>query len=92
MQFSIYHVNCNVIQLENYKNSNRARGDRKKKGKDDEVPALMEPELSSKDLRWSWARLIQKIYSVDPLVCPKCQGPMRIITLASRKQLLIPNY
>jgi len=24
--------------------------------------------------------LIQKIYEVDPLVCPKCQGTMRIIS------------
>jgi transcriptional regulator with GAF, ATPase, and Fis domain len=27
----------------------------------------------------NWARLIQKIYEVDPLTCPKCQGRMRII-------------
>ena len=27
----------------------------------------------------SWARLIKKIYEVDPLVCPKCGGEMRII-------------
>jgi hypothetical protein len=26
-----------------------------------------------------WARLIQKIYEVEPLVCPKCKGSMRII-------------
>lgn len=24
-------------------------------------------------------KLIQKIYEVDPLTCPKCQGPMRVI-------------
>jgi hypothetical protein len=30
--------------------------------------------------RKSWARLIQKIYEADPLVCPKCQGSMRIIS------------
>jgi hypothetical protein len=41
--------------------SNRVRGDRKKKGKDDEAPALMGSEVSSKQLRRSWARLIQKI-------------------------------
>ena len=23
--------------------------------------------------------MIQKIYEVDPLVCPKCQGAMRVI-------------
>ena len=25
-------------------------------------------------------RLIQKIYNVDPLICPKCSGEMRIIS------------
>ena len=31
-------------------------------------------------MRKNWARLIQKIYEVDPLTCPKCQGVMRIIS------------
>jgi len=26
----------------------------------------------------NWARLIQKIYEVAPLTCPKCQGRMKI--------------
>ena len=30
--------------------------------------------------RKSWARLIQKIYEVDPLICPLCRGPMRVIS------------
>jgi len=29
---------------------------------------------SSKEYRRNWARLIQKIYQVNPLICPKCQG------------------
>ena len=31
--------------------------------------------------RASWARLIKKVYEVDPLECPKCKGPMRVIAL-----------
>jgi len=34
--------------------------------------------------RWckaNWARLIQKIYEVDPLECPNCGAAMRIIAL-----------
>jgi hypothetical protein len=27
----------------------------------------------------AWARLIRKVYEVDPLECPKCTGPMRVI-------------
>jgi len=30
-------------------------------------------------LNRSWARLIKKIYEVDPLVCPRCGGDMRVI-------------
>ena len=29
----------------------------------------------------TWARLIRKVYEADPLVCPKCKGPMRVIAL-----------
>ena len=32
-----------------------------------------------KSLNRSWARLIKKIYEIDPLICPKCGGNMRII-------------
>ena len=42
--------------------SNKSRGLRKKASTDDVVPALIESEVSSKEFRKSWARLIQKIY------------------------------
>jgi len=51
----------------------------KKTGMDDLVPALIDAETSPKEFRKSWARLIQKIYQVDPLLCPKCQGAMKVI-------------
>jgi len=31
--------------------------------------------------RAAWARLIRKVYEADPLQCPKCKGPMRVIAL-----------
>jgi hypothetical protein len=31
--------------------------------------------------RRSWARLIQKVYEASPLVCPRCAGPLTIISL-----------
>jgi hypothetical protein len=31
--------------------------------------------------RSAWARLIAKIYEVDPLVCPRCFSPMRILAV-----------
>jgi ribosomal protein S27E len=60
--------------------SNVSRGKRQMAGRNDDVPCLIEPQGNSKAFRRSWARLIQKIFEVDPLVCPKCQGAMRIVS------------
>ena len=46
--------------------SNKSRGLRKKAGTDDEVPALIDSDISRKAFRKNWARLIQKVYNVDP--------------------------
>jgi hypothetical protein len=54
--------------------SNKLRGLRKKRDEDDEIPTIIPGEMSSKEFRRNWARLIQKVYEVDPLVCPKCHG------------------
>jgi hypothetical protein len=40
--------------------SNKSGGLRKKAGTDDQVPALIESEISTKAFRQNWARLIQK--------------------------------
>lgn len=59
--------------------SNKSHGLQKKAGKDDDIPPVINPGLSPKKFRKNWARLIQKIYEVDPLICPKCHGEMKII-------------
>ena len=59
--------------------SNVTRGKRKKADVDNKIPYILEPELTDKAFRRNWAQLIQKIYEVDPLVCPKCSGAMRVI-------------
>ena len=40
--------------------------------------SILEDEYSKESNR-SWARLIRKIYDVEPLICPRCGGDMRII-------------
>ncbi len=70
--------------------SNKSRGLRKKAGTDDDVPALIESEVSSKEFRKNWARLIQKIYNANPLVCPKCLGSMRIFALIDDSEITRP--
>jgi hypothetical protein len=47
--------------------SNKSRGMRKKTGSDDLVPALAGSAVSSTAFRKNWARLIHKIYQIDPL-------------------------
>lgn len=68
--------------------SNVARGKRKKVGADDAISCILEPELTDKDFRRNWARLIQKIYQVDPLTCPKCAGPMRVIAFIEDEDVI----
>jgi len=60
--------------------SNASRGKRQKEGSDEAIPCILEPQGNVKAFRKSWSRLIQKIYETDLLVCPKCQGTMRIIS------------
>ena len=68
--------------------SNKSRGLRKKAGTDDQVPALIDSDISRQAFRKNWARLIQKIYNVDPLLCPKCSGSMRIISLIDDSEII----
>jgi hypothetical protein len=50
-------------------------GKRKKEEQDDIIPCIFEDAGASPEKRKDWAILIQKIYEVDPLTCPRCQGP-----------------
>ncbi len=59
--------------------SNVSREKRQKEGGDDALPCILEPQGEVKAFRKSWSRLIQKIYEVDPLICPKFHGKMRVI-------------
>ena len=67
--------------------SNISRGKRKET-KEDGVPCILEADKSSKEYRNNWARLIQKIYEVDPLTCPKCRGIMRIISFIEDREVI----
>jgi len=49
--------------------------------KPDHTSDLEMETVSSKVSKRSWARLIQKVYEVDPLVCPKCGQEMRVIAI-----------
>ena len=44
------------------------------------------PSLSA--LRRRWAELIRRVYEVDPLVCPRCKGAMRVISFITEPRLI----
>jgi len=68
--------------------SNVSRGKRKKQNEEEWIPYILESDQSSKEYRRNWARLIQKIYEVDPLTCPKCSGKMKVISVIEDKDVI----
>ena len=59
--------------------ANSTRGRERKREADDGVPTVLEPDLCSREIKRNWSRLIRKVYEADPLVCPRCEHPMRVI-------------
>ena len=65
--------------------SARSRGARRREAELEklvEKPAgelgLADTDTDKRPVSKSWARLIKKVYEVDPLKCPKCRGSMKI--------------
>jgi len=59
--------------------ANAHRGKKKKAGVDPSCPPIIEDEASFIPSS-GWAEMIKKVYEIDPLICPKCGGQMRIIS------------
>jgi hypothetical protein len=68
--------------------SNVSRGKRRNEVEENTIPHIMESNTSSLACRKSWARLIQKTYEADPLICPKCRGNMRIISFIEDRDVI----
>ena len=80
--------------------SNVARGKRKaleraetpepQPGESDTTPVQQAPvpSPSAAALRRSWARMIARIYEIDPLVCPRCQAVMRVISFITEPRVI----
>jgi hypothetical protein len=84
------HVPTKAEQMVRYYGhfSNLSRGKWKKNNQDELIPSILEPDGSSKEFRKNWARLIQKIYEVDPLTCAKCGGTMAIISFIEDPEII----
>src|SRR5712691_277649 len=69
--------------------SNRSRGKRRRtEPQPAEVVARDADTREAARVRSTWARLIHTVYEVDPLECPRCKGPMRVIALIEDKAVI----
>ncbi|MBI4455813.1 MAG: transposase, partial [Acidobacteria bacterium] len=77
--------------------SNASRGKRRK----NQAPVRLGPAHSdsqseedseadhfARERRRNWARLLKKIYQVDPLVCPRCGNKMRILAFLEGAEVI----
>ena len=44
------------------------------------------PSLAA--LRRGWAQLIRRVYEIDPLVCPRCRGVMRVVAFITEGRVI----
>ncbi len=79
--------------------SNRMRGDRRKqeergRGEDDREAAQDSKIIDIRNYKpkripqLMWRECIKKIWEVDPLVCPKCTGEMKIISFIYKRTVI----
>ena len=47
----------------------------------DSSPQPSSPSVPESSCRSAWARLIARIYEIDPFICPRCSSKMRILAL-----------
>jgi hypothetical protein len=68
--------------------SNVTRGKRQKTQEEGSSTIEEVSEVIPSAAKRAWARLIKQVYDVDPLVCPRCAGPMRIIAFIEQPAVI----
>ena len=69
----------------------KAEAEKGELGVADTGPASRAARAETRDaraLRRSWARLIKRIYEVDPLLCPSCGGAMKVIAFITEHEVV----
>jgi hypothetical protein len=68
--------------------SNVSRGKRRKAEEEEQTGIEEFSEIAPSVAKRAWARLIKQVYEVDPLVCPRCAGAMRIIAFIEQPEVI----
>ncbi len=50
--------------------------------------AARDEARDARALRRSWARLIKRIYEIDPLVCPNCGAEMKVVAFITEHEVV----
>jgi hypothetical protein len=66
--------------------SSSYRGKEKRENADGEVAVEVEESRGTGKASSTWARLIRKIFEVDPLRCKKCGGEMKVIAFITEEK------
>ena len=64
--------------------SNAHRSKICKRETDSSLLAIIDVSVPSK----GWAEMIRKVYEVDPLLCPRCSGQMRVIAFIGEPKVI----
>jgi hypothetical protein len=71
--------------------ANRPRGLRRRAepaAADASAPIVVVPRLAPTEVTRRWAALLRQIFEVDPLACPHCAGPMRIVACITQAAVI----
>ena len=71
--------------------ANRPRGMRRRAAPapaDAPVPMVVAPKLAPTEATRRWAALLRQLFEVDPLACPHCAGPMRIVACITQAAVI----
>jgi hypothetical protein len=68
--------------------SNVNRGKRRRAQGEDPPSVEESSEVAPSAATRAWARLIKQVYEVDPLVCPRCAGPMRVLAFIEQPEVI----
>jgi hypothetical protein len=76
--------------------SNVVRGKQKARARAQQEPPAPGPDANPLPplspafgaLRRRWAELIRRVYEVDPLVCPRCRGVMRVVAFITARSVI----
>jgi hypothetical protein len=66
--------------------SNKTRGLRARAAPTDTAETDPHQTPTARTARRRWAALIKHVWRVDPLQCPRCQGPMKIVSFINPGQ------